>query len=61
MLGFLERTVRLAANTVTLPLSIVADAATLGGELTDRRESYTGSKLKRMGKDASRLVDDVAG
>ncbi len=61
MFGFLERTVRTAANVVTLPVSVVADIATMGGELTDRRESYTESKARRISKDASRLLDDVAG
>lgn len=61
MLGFLEKTVRATANIVTLPLSIVADTVTMGGELNDRGKSYTGSKLKRIGKDVSSIVEDVAG
>jgi len=32
-------------NVVTLPVAVVADMATLGGTLTDRRESYTSAVL----------------
>jgi hypothetical protein len=58
---FIEKAVRVTANIVTLPVSLAADAVTLGGELNDRRSSYTGSKLKRIGRDASDIVEDVAG
>lgn len=61
MLGFLTSAVRATANVVTLPLSVAADVVTLGGELNDRGKSYTETKLKRIGKDASKIVEDVAG
>lgn len=34
--------------TVTLPVSVVADAATLGGVLTDRDETYTGKTMRKI-------------
>lgn len=61
MLGFLTSAVRATANVVTLPLSVAADVVTLGGELNDRGKSYTETKLKRIGKDASKIVEEVAG
>ncbi|RVL38010.1 hypothetical protein [Sinorhizobium meliloti] len=61
MLGFIGKAVRLTANVVTLPVSVAADVVTFGGELTDRRQSYTETKAKRIGKDASDIVEDVAG
>ncbi len=61
MFEFVEKAARLAANVVTLPVSMAADVVTFGGELTDRRKSYTESKLKRIGRDASDVLDDVAG
>lgn len=61
MFDFLSRTVRTVANVATLPVSMAADIVTMGGELTDRRESYTESKAKRIAKDAGKLVEDVAG
>lgn len=61
MFGFLEKAARLTANVVTLPFSVAADVVTLGGELNDRSKSYTETKVKRIGKDASGIVEDVAG
>lgn len=61
MLGFLTSAVRATVNVVTLPLSVAADVVTLGGELNDRGKSYTETKLNRIGKDASKIVEDVAG
>lgn len=61
MFDFLSKTVRLAANVATLPVSAVADALTAAGTTMDRKESYTESKAKRISKDASDLLDDIAG
>lgn len=61
MFDFISRAVRTTANVVTLPVSIVADVVTFGGELTDRRESYTEAKARRIGRDTSKMLDDVAG
>lgn len=61
MFEFLGSAVRSAANIATLPVSLVADAATFGGELTDRRESYTTAKARRIKRDASDMLDDIAG
>lgn len=61
MLGFLEKAARLTVNVVTLPVSVAADVVTLGGELNDRGRSYTADKAARIGKDASKIIEDVAG
>lgn len=61
MFDLLANAVRLAKDTVTLPVSVAADIVTMGGEMTERRESYTGTKLRRMGRDAKDLADDIAG
>lgn len=34
-----------ALSVVTIPVSVVADVATLGGTLTDKDETYTGSAV----------------
>lgn len=41
MLGFLESTIKAAASIVSVPVSIAADAVTLGGTLTDKPRPYT--------------------
>lgn len=61
MFDTLYRAARTATNVATLPLSMAADVATVGGMLTDRDASYTESKTRRIAKDAGRLVEDVAG
>lgn len=61
MFDSLYRAARAATNIVTLPVAAVADAVTMGGGLTDRDESYTEAKAKRIAKDSKRLLDDIAG
>lgn len=49
-----------AVDVVTLPVSVVVDAVTLGGALVDRDEPYTVSKVKRLGKDAGKVIEKLA-
>jgi len=35
-------------SVVTVPVAVVADVATLGGTLTDRKETYTGSTVSNV-------------
>lgn len=53
--GFVGAVVKTA---VVLPVSLVADVATLGGELTDRRKPYTSDALKGIGKSIQEMSDD---
>lgn len=48
MFDFLTKTVKLAANVATLPVSVAADLVTMGGALTDRDEPYTAEHAKRV-------------
>jgi hypothetical protein len=42
MFGFLEDIAKAAVSVVTLPVAVVADVVTLGGELNDKRgDTYT--------------------
>lgn len=46
-----------ALSVVTIPVSVVADVATLGGTLTDKEDTYTGeavSDLVQNLKDATK-------
>lgn len=61
MFDFLEKTVKVAANVATLPVSVAADVVTLGGALNEREEPYTLSKGRRVVDDASDLVEEIAG
>lgn len=53
--GFVGAVVKTA---VVLPVSVVADVATLGGELTDRKKPYTSDALKGIGKSIQEMSDD---
>ena len=46
-------------ETVTLPVSIVADAATLGGRTIGREDSYTGRKVRRIADDLKAAADEA--
>jgi len=45
-------------TAVVLPVSVIADVATLGGELTDRHKPYTSDALKGIGKSLKEMSDD---
>lgn len=57
MFDFLTKTVKLAANVATLPVSVVADVATMGGAMTDRDEPYTATHAKRVLTDVEQLTE----
>lgn len=46
-----------AVGVVLTPVAVVADVATLGGTLTDRKESYTGQVLDAVEKNLSDTID----
>ena len=52
--------IRATVDIVTLPVSVAADAITLGGALIDRPEPYTVTKAKRLYKDAEDVVKAAA-
>jgi hypothetical protein len=59
LLGKLFKT---AIHTVTAPVEIVKDIATLCGALTDEDESYTAKRIRKLAKDANEIeeaVDDL--
>ncbi|MEW9837306.1 hypothetical protein [Mesorhizobium marinum] len=60
MFDLIEKTIKVAANVVTLPVSAAADVVTLGGIINDRDEPYTVSKGKRIVRDTEDVVDKIA-
>ena len=54
MLGMFESLAKAAVGVVVkTPLAIAADAVTLGGSLTNKREPYTVAALKEVGENVS--------
>ncbi len=41
MFDLIQKTIRIATNAATLPVSVAADVVTLGGALSERDEPYT--------------------
>lgn len=46
-MGFLKSLTKAVVAVASTPASVVADVATLGGVLTDRREPYTSETLRK--------------
>lgn len=61
MFELFEKAVKVVANVATLPVSVAADAVTLGGALNDRKEPYTQSKGRRIIEDARDIAEEIAG
>lgn len=55
MFGFVGKLVEVTVKTVVTPVAIVADIATLGGALTDKKEPYTISHIK----DIHETMDEI--
>jgi hypothetical protein len=58
MFKFLENVAKAAVAVAVTPVAVVADAATMGGFLTDRNESYTGEKLRQAAQSLNRAIED---
>jgi hypothetical protein len=48
MFGILEDLAKAAVSVVKLPVSVAADAVTLGGVLTDRDKPYTADNVSDL-------------
>jgi hypothetical protein len=48
MFGFLEDIAKAAVGVVTLPVTVVADVATLGGALTEKENPYTAERIEEI-------------
>ena len=44
-------------SVVSIPVAVVADAATLGGVLTERKESYTAEALHDLRQNIKNATD----
>jgi hypothetical protein len=49
-----------AFDVATIPVDVVKDLATVGGVSVDKRGgTYTGDKLRRLGRDAEEIRDEL--
>lgn len=61
MFDLLTKTVKLAVNVATLPVSVAADVVTMGGAMTDRDEPYTAAHAKRVMTNVEDLAEGNGG
>lgn len=59
-MGMFGKLLGAAIDVVTTPIDIAKDIATMGGALTDKDESYTISKGKRITEKLEGAADDAA-
>lgn len=60
MFELLEKASNIVADTVTLPVSVVADFATIGGAMTGRVEPYSIAKMRRIATESNDLIKAMA-
>jgi hypothetical protein len=58
-MGLLGKTLRVLLDVVEIPVAVVKDVATLGGELTDKGETYTGAKVDEIADDYDDWKDEL--
>lgn len=58
-MGFFGKLIKAGIDTVSIPVAIVKDVATMGGVLTDQRRPYTIKKLKDIGDDIQEAKDEL--
>lgn len=58
-MGLIGKLLKTTIDIITLPVSVVVDTITIGGELTDRDEPYTMQHLKAIGKDAIETIEEI--
>lgn len=56
--GFLGKVVKTTLDVALVPVAVVQDVVTLGGELNDKGETYTGEKLRHIGEDIEEVRDE---
>lgn len=57
MFSILNSVVKAAVSVIEIPVAVVADAVTLGGTLTDRDETYTGTAVEHLVKNVQDAAD----
>lgn len=58
-MGLIGSFLKTAITAVTIPVSVGLDVLTLGGDMTDKDESYTEEHLRTMAHSASKLLDEI--
>lgn len=58
-MGILGNIIGTVIDTASLPVAVIKDVATLGGVLTDRKATYTSSKVSDIKEDLEDLDEKL--
>ena len=58
-MGFFGKLIKAGIDTVSLPVAIIKDVATLGGAITETKRPYTMQKLRDIGEDIQEAKDEL--
>lgn len=58
-MSLLGKLIKTVIEVIELPVSVIKDAATLGGELTERNQSYTSEKINDIRDDWNEFKDGL--
>jgi hypothetical protein len=58
-MGIFGKLVKLTMDVVETPIAIIKDVATLGGELSDEKGTYTGRKMDDIGDDWNDIKNEA--
>lgn len=56
-MGFLKNMTKAVVNLAVTPIEIAKDVITMGGTLTDEKESYTAQRLRKANKSFNKALD----
>lgn len=59
MFNLLKGVVKLTTNVASMPVEMVKDIVTMGGELTDQDKMYTQKRIDKTMKDFDELEKDL--
>lgn len=58
-MNFFSKMIKAGIDTVSLPIAVIKDVATLGGAITETKRPYTMQKLRDIGEDIEDAKDEL--
>lgn len=58
-MGLFGSIIKTGFDIITTPIAVVKDIATMGGDLTDKDETYLGAKLRKIDDDVDQVSEDI--
>jgi hypothetical protein len=58
-MGIFGKLVSATVRTALLPVAVVQDIATMGGAVNDKKEPYTATAAKKIGRNISEALEEL--